>query len=66
MIKIRIKATIDIEVPLNYAGDATLDTIKQGVRQAVQSKVEDLFVGQTDLTLAPPLELVVMQLEDTL
>ena len=66
MLKIRLKITVDINLPMSYASNATLDTIKAGVKSTVQSKVQALFAGQTDFTPVPPLELVLMNLEDTL
>ena len=66
MIKIRLKITVDINLPMDYASNATLDTIKAGVKGTVQDKVQALFVGQDDFTPVPPLELVLLNLEDTL
>ena len=66
MIKIQLKLTVDIVLPISYTPDATIAEIKTGVKADVQAKVANLFVDQTDLTFVPPVELVLMSLEDTL
>ena len=66
MIKIQLKLTVDIVLPISYASNATIADIKTGVKADVQSMVADLFANETDLTFVPPAELILMSLEDTL
>jgi len=65
-IKIRLKVTMDIEIPMSYAPSATLTEVKTGVKADVQTALQNLFAGQTDFTPVPPPELIVMYLEDDL
>jgi len=66
MIKIQLKLTVGIVLPINYTSNATIAEIKTGVKADVKLKIAELFVNQADLTFIPPAELVLMSLEDTL